>query len=141
MRRLSLVLGSLLVLALAMPVSAATVDRFQLPSITMADHGCGFLVVADVTVDNEYETDIYDNAGNPSKSLVTGRVVVTYENPANGKTIVENVSGSLHIDWVKGTFFIAGRNGFFSHILAGRLDLSEFTFDGHVSNEVCTALG
>ena len=52
MRRLSLILGSLLVLALAVPVSAASVDRFKVDNpIGFSDEGCGFYVFGLITID------------------------------------------------------------------------------------------
>ena len=141
MRRLSPILGSLLVLALAVPVSAASVDRFKVDNpIGFSDEGCGFYVFGLITIDKEYEIDRYDNAGNLVAILITGQFVADYQNPANGKSLVETIPGSLHVDLVKGTFVIVGRNGIFSHIYDGRLDLADGTFTGHVSTEICDAL-
>ena len=141
MRRLSLVLGSLLVLAFAMPVSAATVDRYKVViDFGFFDTACGFVTLGEVTLNNEYQKDFYDNDGNLVKSLVNGRLQVTISNPDNGKSIVENVPGSAHLDYEKNEFFIVGRNGVFAHIFTGRLDLNDFTFTGHISNEICEAL-
>jgi len=134
MRRLSPILGSLLVLALAVPVSAASVDRDKVANpIGFSDEGCGFYVFGLITIDKEYEIDRV-------AILITGQFVADYQNPANGKSLVETIPGSLHVDLVKGTFVIVGRNGIFSHIYDGRLDLADGTFTGHVSTEICDAL-
>jgi hypothetical protein len=142
MRRLSFVLGSLLlVLALAAPASAATVDRYPLTfDFIFVDFGCGFEVDATVTINKEFETDFYDNDGNLVRSVVTGHQVGTFVNPANGKSIVENTSSSAHYDYVHDKFVLTGRSAVFSMIINGRLDLTDFTLHGTVRNEICPAL-
>lgn len=141
MRRLSLVLGSLLVFVLAMPVSAATVDRYKVViDFGFSDTACGFVTLGEVTLNNEYQKDFYDNDGNLVKSLVNGRLQVTITNPDNGKSIVESLPGAAHLDYEKGEFFFTGRNGWFAHVITGRIDLNDFTFTGHLSNEICEAL-
>ena len=141
MRRLSLVLASLLVLAIAAPASAATVDRYPLIfDFTFVDFGCGFEVDTTVTINNEYETDFYDNDGNLVRSIITGHLVGTFVNPANGKSIVENVSSAAHFDYVHERFVFTGRSGVFSMIMNGRLDLTDLSLRGTVRDEICPAL-
>ena len=141
MRRLSLVLGTLLALAIALPVSANTVDRYPLTfDFTFADFTCGFITLANVTINNEYEKDFYDLEGNLVKSLINGRQVATFSNPANGKSIVENVSSSGHIDYETNAFLVTGRSGINAQIYTGRFDVSTGTFTGHLSDEICQAL-
>jgi len=141
MRRLSFVLGSLLVLAFVMPVSAATVDRYKLVyDYGFVDFTCGFMTLGDVTLTNEYEKDFYDNDGTLVKSLINGRFQITYSNPVNGKSSVENVPGSGHFDYVKNEFFLVGRNGVSAQIYTGHLDLSSGTLRGHIRDEICPAL-
>jgi hypothetical protein len=143
-RTVSLVLGTLLVLVLALPVSAASVERTPLVfDFGFVDFTCGFTTLGEVTISKEVQTDFYDNDGNLVKSIITGRFVVTFTNlsdPDNGKSIVENISSSGHFDYVKNTFFIPGRSSIFAQIYTGRLDLADFSFKGHISDEVCQAL-
>ena len=126
MRRLSLILGLLLTLAFAIPVSAATVDRFKYPNPAgFAAWDCGFEVDANITIDKEYETDFYDNAGNLLKSIVTGRFVLTFVNPANGLSIVENASGPGIFDYEHAVFEFLGVFAPNTNIAHGRLVFGE----------------
>ena len=141
MRRLSLVLGTLLALAIAVPVSANTVDRYPLTfDFTFVDFTCGFPTLADVTVNAEYQKDFYDNDGNLVKSLINGHQVATYSNPANGRAVVENVSSSGHIDYETNEFVLTGRSGISAQIYDGRFEVNTGTFRGNFSDEICQAL-
>jgi hypothetical protein len=133
------------VLVLAVPASAATVERTKLIfDFQTVDFGCGFAVIGDFTDANEYATDFYDNDGTLVKSIISGKLVVTLSNPDNGKSIVENSSSSEHVDWVSNRFIITGRSDIFSYIVTGRVDVDKYltdgTFNGHISDEVCKAL-
>ena len=140
-RSLSLVLGILLVLGLALPASAATVERTHLVfDFIGADFTCGFVTLVEFTDTNATQTDFYDNDGNLVKTIITGRFKVTYSNPDNGKAILENVPGVIHQDYSTGTFYLDGRSGVFAQIFTGHFNVNTFTLNGHISDEICQTL-
>lgn len=134
MRRSPLILGSLLVLAFAMPVSAATPDREPVTNFGFVDFSCGFEVDITIPVQKEIATTFFDADGNPTKMIITGRLVLTFTNPANEASITAAVNGPGIFNFVKGTAYFLGTGGGPSPlgliIGHGRIDPTTFDFNG-----------
>jgi hypothetical protein len=138
-RRFSLTLVSLAVwLLAAAPVGAAAPDREPITNVAFVSSGCGFEVDITIPVQNEFATAFFDQDGDLTKLIVTGRLVFTFTNPANGISITANVSGPGIFDFVKGTAYAFGSGGGPSPsglILGhGRLNLSTFEINGNTVN-------
>ncbi len=106
MSRFALPMGLLCVwLAIASPVVAVPPDRQALISSPFVDTSCGFEVDVSYPVQNEYAIAFFDQNGNVTRLVITGRLVATFTNPANGVSLTENISGPAQIDFVRGTAF------------------------------------
>ena len=114
MRRLwlSATLCLVTVLTLATPALAKEPVRepFVLPDL-IEDTSCGFLVVVTFPVQQEFITTFFDSAGEPVKQIITGRLVATMTNPANGVTITIKISGPFHVFLSTGESYASGRVG------------------------------
>lgn len=114
MRRLwlSATLCLVTVLTLATPALAKEPVRepFVLPDL-IEDTSCGFLVVVTFPVQQEFITTFFDSAGEPVKQIITGRLVATLRNPANGVTVTIKISGPSHAFLATGESYASGRVG------------------------------
>src|SRR5262245_17309553 len=108
--RLAMAAATLLTVGVA-PVSAAPPDREPAISVPLSDSGCGFEVDMSFPIQNEYATTFFDNDGNPTMLIITGRLVATFTNPANGVSLTANISGPGRFDFVHGTAFAYGSGG------------------------------
>lgn len=118
----------------ATPVAAAAPDREPVLNSGFTDSSCGFDVVITIPAQNEVAKTFFDSDGNPIKMIISGRLVYTFTNPANEKSITANVSGPAIFDLVNGTAYFLGSGGGPSPsglILGhGRLDASTFQISG-----------
>jgi hypothetical protein len=85
-------------------------EPFLLPDV-IEDSSCGFLVVVTFPVQQEFITTYFDSAGEPVKQIITGRLVATFKNPANGVTFTLNISGPFHTFFLTGEAYASGRVG------------------------------
>lgn len=144
MKRLAPVIAGLLALIWAIPASAASVSRdySPLPDL-IEDTTCGFVVDVTFPVNREYAISFYDNAGNLRGIQITGRLVVTFANPANDKSVTANISGPVSIA-ADGSTTATGRGGGPLPGLVGLLLFAGRTSasgsDGHVFLDLCAAL-
>jgi hypothetical protein len=99
MRRVGTVaiLSSLMLIASAAPVAAAGPTREFLPAPEFIEFAagelCAFPVRIDVLVNKEYGTTFFDAAGQPTRTLVSGRLILRLVNLDTSKSIVVNASG------------------------------------------------
>ena len=99
MRVLRPILGGLVVLALtASGVLAGgkpTREFFQNPAqfLYAAGEACAFPVQVDTLLQAEYGITFYDAAGDPIRTLVSGRLIVQLTNLTTGASVTLNVSG------------------------------------------------
>jgi hypothetical protein len=120
-------------------------DPAPLPEL-IQDTSCGFLVEATFPVNDVYAISFVDEAGNLTRLIITGHLVVTFTNPATGESITANISGPLMLDFTGGTSKTLGRiggpvTGFAGLILfAGNVDLNTGERHGHLFLDVCEAL-
>ena len=90
MRVLRPMLGGLLVLALTASSALAggqpTREYFENPSqfVYAAGEACPFAVQVDTVLQAEYGITFYDAAGDPTRTLVSGRLIVKVTNLATG---------------------------------------------------------
>ncbi len=146
MKRLSLIVVGLILLAWAMPVAAASPTReyAPLPDLIEDTTSCGYLVDVTFPINREYALSFYDNAGNLIRIEITGHLVVTFTNPANHRSVTANISGPTRIGIANGTFESLGRGGgplpnFDGLVLfAGRTGSAGI--HGHLFLDVCAAL-
>ncbi len=114
MRRLWISATLCLVTALALVTPALAKEPvrepFVLPDV-IEDTSCGFLVVATFPVNQEFITTYFDSAGEPVKQIITGRLVATLRNPANGVTVTIKISGPSHAFLATGESYASGRVG------------------------------
>jgi hypothetical protein len=94
----TLLIASILMLMLsAAPVGAAGPTREFLPAPAFIDFGagelCTFPVRINVLVNKEYGTTFFDAAGQPTRTLISGRLIVEVVNQLTGKSVVVNASG------------------------------------------------
>ena len=85
-------------------------EPFLLPDV-IEDTSCGFLVVVTFPVNQEFITTYFDGAGEPVKQIITGRLLATFRNPANGVTFTLNISGPFHTFFLTGEAYGSGRVG------------------------------
>jgi hypothetical protein len=131
-------LGGILALAVAGPVGAARPDRQPIFNVAAIDESCGFPVVWSFPVQNEYAMTFYDAAGNVTKMIITGRIVFTFTNPANGVSVTFNASGPGVFNFKDGRLFALGAGGgpipgeglVSGH---GQLNVVTFEFNGHLT--------
>ena len=99
MRRVGTVaiLSSLMLIASAAPAAAAGPTREFLPAPEFIEFAagdlCDFPVRIDVLVNKEYGTTFFDAAGQPTRTLVSGRLILRLVNLDTSKSIVVNASG------------------------------------------------
>jgi len=91
------ILSILMPLALAAPAAAAKPDREFLPAPEFIDFAagelCAFPVRINVLINKEYGTTFFDESGLPTRTLVSGRLVLGLVNLATSKSVVVNASG------------------------------------------------
>lgn len=138
-------LAALVLATSAMSAAAVTREPAPLPEL-IEDDSCGFLVEVTFPVNDEYAITIYDGQGDPWRIIVTGRLVVTFTNPATDETFTANISGPSHIDMVRGTSTqegpIGGPVGSLPglNLFSGRADLTTGELRGHLRADVCALL-
>jgi hypothetical protein len=99
MRRVGtvVILSTLMLLASAVPAAAGKPTREFLPapdSIPFAaGELCAFAVQIDVLVNKEFGTTFFDASGQPTRTIVTGSLVVRVVHVGTPKSIVLNVGG------------------------------------------------
>ena len=146
-RATMMILGAVTLLITAVPTVAAGQTRAPAPLPDLIeDDSCGFLVEVTFPVNDEYAITIFDRGGNPTRIIITGHLVVTFENPATGETFTANISGPSHIDLVRNTNTQEGRIGGpvaglpGLNLFAGRADLATGELRGHLLADVCAIL-
>jgi hypothetical protein len=138
-------LGAILALGVAAPVAGATPDRTPVLNVTLVDAAsCGFPVALSYPAQNEYQMTFYDGAGNVTKVVISGRLVLTFTNLNNGTSLTVNASGPAVLDFKSGRLFALGAGGGPLPGLGlvsghGQLDLLSFEFNGHLV-PLCEAL-
>jgi hypothetical protein len=146
MKRVSPFLGGLLVLLTAIPASAASVVREYAPLPDLIeDTTCGYLLEVTFPVSNEYALSFYDGAGTLTRIEITGHLVATFSNPANGASLTANISGPVSINAVTGTVTASGRGGGPLPGIAGLVIFAGRTDDGGATHgrvlvDICAAL-
>ena len=114
MRRLWLSATLCLVTVLTMATPALAKEPVREPFVLpdrIEDTSCGFLVVVTFPVQQEFITTFFDSAGEPVKQIITGRLVATMRNPANGVTVTIKISGPSHAFLATGESYASGRVG------------------------------
>lgn len=147
MKRASPILAMSLVLVSALPALGAgpSRDPAPLPDL-IQDTSCGYLVDVTFPVNNEYAISFVDEEGNLTRLIITGRLVVTFTNPATEESITANISGPTIFDFTDGTGKTLGLiggpiTGFAGlNIIAGNVDLNTGEHHGHLFLDVCAAL-
>lgn len=96
--RLVLILSTVMLLVSAAPVAAAKPLREFLPAPEFIEFAagelCAFPVRIDVLVNKEYGTTFFDESGQPTHTIVTGRLVVRLVNlDDTSASVVVNASG------------------------------------------------
>lgn len=136
--------AGILALGVAAPVAAARPDRTPVLNVTSVDESCGFRVELSYPVQNESQKTFYDADGNPTKVIVSGRLVFTFTNLDNGTSLTVNASGPLVLNFKSGRLVALGAGagplpgqGLVSG--HGQLNLLTFEFNGHVV-PLCDAL-
>jgi hypothetical protein len=91
---------------LTTPALAASPDRAfaPVPDEFVLDDVCPFPLVLRILVNREYAITFVDRAGEPTRMLVTGRLVVEAVRTDTGTSVVINASGPGAIDLVTGDF-------------------------------------
>lgn len=147
MRRASVIVAVLWALTNALPTVAASQTRTPAPLPDLIeDESCGFRVHVTFPVNDEYAITLYDGQGNPTRIIITGRLVVTFTRATTGESFTANISGPSHIDLVRGTNtqegLIGGPVGSLPglSLFAGRVDLSTGDLRGHLLADVCALL-
>ena len=148
MRRIATgILGIVLALMFVLPVAAATVTREPAPLPDLIeDTSCGYLILVTFPVNRESTITIYDQNGEPRRSITSGPLVVTFTNANTLESLTANISGPTVIDYVLGTAHQLGRIGGpipglpGLNLVAGRVDLNSGERTGHVFVDVCQAL-
>ena len=142
-------LAALVLATGAMSVAAVAAGQTREPAPLpdlIEDDSCGFLVEVTFPVNDEYAITIYDGQGDPTRIIITGRLVATFTNPATGEAFTANISGPSHLDLVRGTSTqegpIGGPVGNLPglNVFAGRADLSTGELRGHLLVDVCALL-
>jgi hypothetical protein len=109
------------------------------------DDSCGYEILTTWPANNEYAMTFYDRFGNPTRTIITGRQVVSFTNTSTNETLVFNSSGTGHFGFKSG-YTIEGRNagglpGFpDTTVFAGRIDILTAAAHGHLVADVCAAL-
>lgn len=106
-----------------------------------------FQMVVTAPVNKEYIT-IFESTDTTFRGIITGRLVLTYTNPINGKTVTANASGPGFEFFSNGTSVSISTGLYASDTIhAGRLVTtvypdghSTFTIVGHTLLDVCAAL-
>jgi hypothetical protein len=99
MRRVGtlVILSSLMLVASAAPAVAAQPTREFLPAPEFIEFAagelCDFPVRIDVLVNKEYGTTFFDASGQPTHTIVTGRLVLQLVNVDTSESVVVNASG------------------------------------------------
>jgi len=99
MRRIGtlVILSSLVLAASAAPAVAAQPTREFLPAPEFIEFAagdlCAFPVRIDVLVNQEYGTTFVDESGQPTHTIVTGRLVLRLVNLDTSTSVVVNASG------------------------------------------------
>jgi hypothetical protein len=119
------VVAAALILAAAAPASADKPLREPFPQgDTILSGSCDFDVFAHTVEDNAFSKTYFDDDGNPTRQIITGRLVVELTNLETEKSIVYNISGPVFI-----TF---SEDGSADVVLGGRSLL--FFFPGEVED-------
>jgi hypothetical protein len=119
------VVAAALILSAAAPASADEPLREPLPAEDFVLSGsCDFDVFVDVVENKEFITTYFDDDGNPTRQIVTGRFVVELTNLETGESIVYEISGPV--------FFSFSEDGSVDIVLGGRSLL--FFFPGEVED-------
>lgn len=96
-RTIALLLGLATLLGMASPTMASQPVREYLPAPDNIDFGpgelCTFAVRLHILVNEEYGTTFFDEGGNPTKTIVTGRLVIEVINLDSGASTTVNASG------------------------------------------------
>jgi hypothetical protein len=99
MRRVGtvVILSTLMLAVLATPAAAAKPTREFLPAPEFIEFAagelCAFPVRIDVLINKEYGTTFFDAAGQPTRTIVAGRLVLRLVNVDTSKSVVVNASG------------------------------------------------
>lgn len=99
MRRVpvALILSTVLLLVAAAPAAAAKPTREFLPAPEFIEFAagelCDFPVRIDVLVNREYGTTFFDESGQPTHTIVTGRLVLRLVNLDTSDSVIVNASG------------------------------------------------
>jgi hypothetical protein len=99
MRRVGsiVILSTLMLIASTAPVAATKPTREFLPAPEFVEFAagelCAFPVRIDVLINQEYGTTFVDASGQPTHTIVTGRLVLQVSNLATSKSVVVNASG------------------------------------------------
>jgi hypothetical protein len=147
MRRIGILSGVTLTLALVVPVAAATVSREPAPLPDLIeDSSCGYVILVTFPVNRESAITISDANGDPLRQIISGPLVVTFTNPETQESVTANISGPTVIDFVRGTAYQLGPSGGplpglpGLSLAAGRIDLNSGDRTGHVSTSICDEL-
>ena len=137
--------GLLLVMAVAGTAAAAKPDKAPAPSPDgIVDETCGFPIEVRFPTNDQFAITFFDQAGNPTRVIVAGKLVATLTNMDTDESITVNISGPLHMNFVRGTNTSEGRWSVWPdgtlHIAAGRTDNVDGSFRGHVVMSVCDVL-
>jgi hypothetical protein len=145
-RAFALLLSVLLLLVTAIPVAgqAPTREAAPLPDL-IVDDSCGFTVNVTFPVNDEYALTFTDANGDPTRLIITGRLVATFTNASTGESYTANISGPTHIDFVRGSSqegLIGGPVGSLPglNVFAGRVDGASGEMHGHLIADVCALL-
>ena len=91
------ILSALMVMASAAPAAAAKPVREFLPAPAFIEFAagelCAFPVRIDVVLNREYGTTFFDAAGQPTRTIVTGSLILRIVNLATSKSVTVNAGG------------------------------------------------
>ncbi len=103
-RTIALLLGVMALLGMTSPVMASQPVREYLPAPENIDFAagdlCDFAVRLHILVNQEYGTTFLDEAGNPTKTIITGRFVVEVVNLDSGASRILNASGPAVVTYL-----------------------------------------
>jgi len=90
-------LSTLMLAAVAAPVAATEPTREFLPAPEFIDFAagelCAFPLRIDILVNKEYGTTFFDAAGQPTRTIITGSLVLRLVNLDTSKSVVVNAGG------------------------------------------------
>lgn len=96
-------LGAVVYLALALPAGAnppAHEPFVNVGGTIPAGVGCaGFAITVTIEVDDQRITTFFDQAGNPLRQTVTGRLVLTVTNDSTGESRTYRIGGASHLSF------------------------------------------